>query len=100
MLQGIAEEAKKEEQRINSRFNMYVPEHSQFSIEEFSKASTLWPLCRITEAQDSNRFLGFRNETQSRNGRGALPRLEDEQCHMRMHEQGYSKELITQAFSR
>ena len=65
ILDGITEEVKKQaEQRINSRFIMYVPWHSQVGIEDNSKGSTLWTLCRITKTQESNGLLGFREEAQ------------------------------------
>ena len=73
--QGIAEEVKKQaERRTNSRFTMYVPGIHKFSTEEYSKKSTLWKLCRITKTQKSKILIGFLEEAQLRNDRGALPR--------------------------
>ena len=50
------------------------PWNSRCSIEEYSKGSTLWKLCRIRKTPESQKLLGFRKETKLRNDRGALPR--------------------------
>ena len=92
ILQGITEEVKKKqaEKRVNSRFIMYVPWSSQISIEEYSKGSTIWKLCRITKSQASERLLGFRKKMKLQKNRGAQP-PEDEKYQKRVREQGYSQ---------
>ena len=50
------------------------PWNSQFSIEDYSKGSTPWKLCSMTETQKSKRLLELRGEAKLRNDFGALPR--------------------------
>ena len=51
------------------------PWNSRIGVEECSKGSTLWKLCRIRKTQESKRLFEFRKEAQLRKDRGALPRV-------------------------
>ena len=75
MLQCITEEVKKQaERQIKSRFIMYVPGVHNLPLKITSKGSTFWTHCRIAKTQESERWLGFRQEAELRNDRGAPPR--------------------------
>ena len=72
ILEGITAEVKKRaEQRISSRFIIYVPGIHRLSLKNIQKGSALWKPCRITTTQENKRLHGFR--TKVRNSRGALP---------------------------
>ena len=71
-LPGITAEVKRQaEQRINSRFIMYVPGVHELAWKNIQKMSTLWKLCRSTKTQESKRLHGFRTKFELRNNRGA-----------------------------
>ena len=81
MLRGITEEVKKQaEQRMNSRFIMYVTKFHLSALQN--------NLRKITTTQEGKRLSGFRKEPQLPNDRGAL--LRARAVPMRMHEQGYT----------
>ena len=85
MLQGITEVVKQQaEQRINSRFTMYVPGIDNLEFEENSSGLTLWKLCRFTKKLKKARdYLG---SAQKHNCGTIVERyLEDEQYQVRTH---------------
>ena len=66
------------------------PWHSKFRIEEYSKGSSLWKLCRITKLKKcKKRLLEFLEKHKC--GTIVERHSEDEQSQVRMHEQRYTQ---------
>ena len=74
MLKGITKEVKKQaEQRISSRFIMYVRGIHDLALKNTQQRSTPLKIRTITKPQKSNRSVRFRAEAHLPNNRGALP---------------------------